>query len=68
MANLTSLKLEKRLHSQGISIVAGIDEVGRGALAGPVTAAIVAFPIDAEEDKLIDINEKNFHMGFLKLH
>ena len=57
MGNSTSLKLEKRLHSQGISIVAGIDEVGRGALAGPVAAAIVAFSTDVEEDKLIDITD-----------
>jgi ribonuclease HII len=32
---------ERNLHSLGILVVAGIDEVGRGALAGPVTAAAV---------------------------
>lgn len=34
-----NLRLEKRLIRQGYGIVAGIDEVGRGAWAGPVVAA-----------------------------
>jgi ribonuclease HII len=33
---------------QGFSSVAGIDEAGRGALAGPVVAAAVILPIGAE--------------------
>lgn len=33
--------LERTLQSQGCVLVAGIDEVGRGALAGPLTAAAV---------------------------
>jgi len=35
---------EKRLWDQGIRLVVGIDEVGRGAWAGPVVAAAVIFP------------------------
>ena len=35
---------ENRLWSQGKTVVAGIDEVGRGAWAGPVVAAAVVFP------------------------
>ena len=57
MDNLTSLKLEKQLAGQGISLIAGIDEVGRGSLAGPVAAAIVGFPIDVEEDKLAEVTD-----------
>jgi len=40
---------EKILESQGYQRIAGIDEVGRGALAGPVVAAAVILPchIDA---------------------
>ncbi|MBU1137021.1 ribonuclease HII [Patescibacteria group bacterium] len=34
--------LEKNLFRNGYRAIAGIDEVGRGPLAGPVTAAIVA--------------------------
>ena len=34
---------ERRLIEQGVKIIAGVDEVGRGPLAGPVTAAAVVF-------------------------
>ena len=33
--------LEQELRARGFTLVAGIDEVGRGALAGPMTAAAV---------------------------
>jgi len=32
---------EKALHAQGYQLIAGIDEVGRGAIAGPLMAAAV---------------------------
>lgn len=35
------LRYEKRLWSEGMSAVAGVDEAGRGCLAGPVVAAAV---------------------------
>ncbi|WP_026692512.1 ribonuclease HII [Peribacillus kribbensis] len=35
---------ENRVKSQGFSLIAGIDEVGRGPLAGPVVAAAVILP------------------------
>jgi len=35
---------EKRLRAQGYELIAGVDEVGRGALAGPVVAAAVVLP------------------------
>ena len=35
---------ETELRSQGYELVAGIDEVGRGALAGPVVASAVILP------------------------
>ena len=34
-------RLEAGLRSQGLTLVAGVDEVGRGALAGPLTAGAV---------------------------
>ncbi len=37
-------RLEKQIFRQGYKIVAGIDEVGRGPLAGPVAAAVVVIP------------------------
>lgn len=38
---------ERELQGQGYSLVAGIDEVGRGPLAGPVVAACVILPADS---------------------
>jgi len=35
---------EKDAHSKGFKTVAGVDEAGRGPLAGPVVAAAVVFP------------------------
>lgn len=37
---------EKKLYHSGCQFVAGIDEVGRGPLAGPVVAAAVVLPKD----------------------
>lgn len=38
------LSYEKELYKQGLTLIAGIDEVGRGPLAGPVVAAAVILP------------------------
>ena len=40
--------------SEGCGIVAGIDEVGRGPLAGPVVAAAVVFPVGAKPIRGLD--------------
>ena len=37
---------ERRLYRQGLRVIAGVDEAGRGPLAGPVVAAAVALPSD----------------------
>lgn len=42
-----SFERERALWSAGRRVVAGIDEAGRGPLAGPVVAAAVVFPPDA---------------------
>ncbi|HFI0696067.1 TPA: ribonuclease HII [Streptococcus suis] len=38
------LSYEKALYENGVELIAGIDEVGRGPLAGPVVAAVVILP------------------------
>ncbi len=40
-----TLRYERRLWAQGLLHIAGADEAGRGALAGPVFAAAVILPI-----------------------
>ncbi len=44
MSQPPSLDEENKLKSQGYELIAGIDEVGRGALAGPVVAAAIILP------------------------
>ena len=45
MERLTEMKqTEERLHAEGIRYVAGVDEVGRGPLAGNVVTACVVMP------------------------
>lgn len=41
---LPTLDEEKGLQAQGYHLVAGVDEVGRGSLAGPVVASAVILP------------------------
>lgn len=43
---------EKACLSQGCKLIAGVDEVGRGPLAGPVVCAGVIMPLEA--DKIIE--------------
>ena len=37
---------ERKLRGEGFHLIAGVDEVGRGPLAGPVVAAAVVLPSD----------------------
>ena len=48
------LAYEKELYTQGIHLIAGVDEVGRGPLAGPVVAAAVILPEDCKISGLND--------------
>ena len=46
------LKFERALQQQGARYIAGVDEVGRGPLAGPVVCAAVIMPLD--ENSLVE--------------
>ena len=45
---------ERELINQGITLIGGIDEVGRGPLVGPVVAACVILPLNYELEGLTD--------------
>ncbi len=47
------LRIENRLWLEGYHHLGGIDEAGRGALAGPVAAAVVVFPRFAELTQIL---------------
>lgn len=66
---LLSLELKKR--AEGFSIIAGVDEVGRGPLAGPVVSAAVAFPENASipavnDSKLLTEKRRNELCAMIK--
>jgi len=52
---------ENELYKKGIKLIAGIDEVGRGPLVGPVVTAAVILPVDFYDERINDskkISEK----------
>lgn len=58
---------EHDLQRQGISIIAGVDEVGRGPLIGNVVAACVVLPLDFQLEGLTDskkLSEKKRDMFY----
>jgi len=48
------LKYEKELYEKNITLIAGVDEVGRGPLVGPVVAAAVILPVNYTLEGLND--------------
>jgi ribonuclease HII len=48
---------EERLAAQGYSLIAGVDEAGRGALAGPVVAAAVILPNNVDIAQLNGVKD-----------
>lgn len=48
------MDIQRAFAERGMLLVAGIDEVGRGALAGPVTAGAVVLRLDSRIDGLND--------------
>ncbi len=53
---MDELTLEREYFARGFSAVVGVDEVGRGPLAGPVVCAAVILPLE-EERRILGIND-----------
>lgn len=49
-----NLKYEKELYKENVTLIAGVDEVGRGPLVGPVVAAAVILPKNYQLNGLTD--------------
>ncbi len=47
-------QIEEQLHQDGVFMIAGLDEAGRGPLAGPVAVAAVILPPDA---RILGLND-----------
>ena len=53
---IDKLQFERELLRQGIQYIAGVDEVGRGPLAGPVVCCAVIMPL-GEEDLIEGVDD-----------
>ena len=54
MSNVNMWEIENSFYSDGIRVICGVDEAGRGPLAGPVCAAAVILPENLELPGLTD--------------
>lgn len=69
---IDTLKYEKELYKQGITLIAGVDEVGRGPLVGPVVTAAVILPKGyvlkglTDSKKLSEKKRKEFYKIIMK--
>ena len=54
MADINMWEIEEALMEQGVGVICGVDEAGRGPLAGPVYAAAVILPDHLEISGLDD--------------
>jgi len=54
MSSITMWEIENSLYSDEIKVICGVDEAGRGPLAGPVCAAAVILPSNLEIPGLTD--------------
>jgi len=54
---LPSREIERQLIIQGYTSIAGLDEVGRGCIAGPVAAGVVIFPAYVDDSLLTEIRD-----------
>jgi ribonuclease HII len=73
-------KFERELVTRGVALIAGLDEAGRGPLAGPVVAAAVVFPVEwmhqglprrlygLNDSKQLTPEERDVYFGALTTH
>ncbi len=68
---LDLLQYEKKLYAKGITLIAGVDEAGRGPLVGPVVAAAVILPPNYQleglnDSKKLSEKKRNYFFECLK--
>ena len=64
---MVSLELENSFRKDGFNIICGVDEAGRGPLAGPVFAAAVILPADCpdigvDDSKKLTEKKRSFYL------
>ena len=58
------VNFDKEYQTNKIKLIAGVDEAGRGPLAGPVAVASVIMPLD--RDIVEGVNDKQFKKRYKK--
>lgn len=71
VSTIDSFSYERELLVEGLRSVAGIDEAGRGPLAGPVVAAAVILPMDCDylqfkDSKKLSVAKREFLFSILE--
>lgn len=66
MTKIPSFRQERLLWKKGFKFIAGVDEVGRGAFAGPIVAAGVVYPSSQNPKFLCDINDSKLLSPLLR--
>lgn len=56
--NFPNFEYENELWNQGLTLIAGCDEVGRGCLAGPVVTGVVVFKPETKIEVVINDSKK----------
>ena len=67
LKNIDNYEYERNLRKEGIKLIAGVDEVGRGPLVGPVVTACVVLDKDFKLEGLTDskkLSEKKRDMFY----
>jgi len=64
-------RYEEALYARGVTAIAGVDEVGRGPLAGPVVAAAAVLPRDfsvlgIDDSKKLSEKKREYYFDILK--
>lgn len=69
--NKPNLSIERYFWSKGFEYICGIDEAGRGALAGPLVSAAVILPqisrIKVDDSKKLDKKKKKIYESKIKI-
>ena len=73
MASVPTYKYEEKLKLQGYSNIVGVDEVGRGPIAGPVFAAAVVLdpnhiPTGLNDSKKLSAKKRNLILSEIMKH
>ncbi len=71
LCSLDNTRYEKELYNKNISIIAGVDEVGRGPLIGPVVASAVILPKNyvlkgLTDSKKLSEKKRNYYYDIIK--